>query len=172
MLISILILVLIFLIALTIFGLLMLISIIVGVPFIPVKNNQTQKMIALANLKLGMTVIDLGSGAGQFLFKSAKLGANAIGYELNPILCIWTRILIFLRGLRNKVKINCQSIYKANLSNVDIVFTYLMPGPMEKLADKLFSELKPGAKIISFAFAIPDCTPLKQEGRIFVYLIP
>src|SRR3989339_1774385 len=146
----------------------MVLSVFIGVPFVPVKNKDAEQMIACAEIKQGMKVIDLGSGAGQFLFLSARQGATAIGYELNPLLCWWTRWKIFLKKLKSKVSVKCESIYKADLRDANIVFTYLMPGPMKKLAEKLFSELPNKAKIISYGFQIPGREPDKTVGKIYV----
>lgn len=149
----------------------MFLSIIIGVPFVPVKKKDADVMIACAEIKQGTKVIDLGSGTGQFLFLSAKQGATAIGYELNPLLCLWTRWKIFFKKLKTKASVRCESIYKADLRDADIVFTYLMPVPMKKLAEKLFSELPNNAKIISYGFQIPNHEPIKTVGKIYIYEI-
>ena len=88
---------------------------------------------------------------------------------LNPFLTIWTRFLILIKGLKSKVNVRCQSIYQADLQDVDIVLAFLMPKPMKKLANKLFNELKPGAKIVSYAFSIPDKKPTAKHGKILIY---
>lgn len=152
-----------------IYAALMILSILIGVPYIPVKKSEAKQMIELAEIKSGLKVVDLGSGAGRLLFLAAKQGALAIGYELNPFLTIWTRLLILIKGYRGQVEVRRQSIYQADLSNIDIVLTYLMPKPMAKLAKKLFSELKPGAKIVSYAFSIPDKEPILKQGKILIY---
>jgi len=156
-------------IALGIFGIILIVSAIIGVPFVPTKKDVALKMIKLAEIKPGTKIIDLGSGAGRLLFLAEKLGATAVGYELNPFLTLWTK---FVAKLKNKkIKIYTRSIYDADLSDADVVFTYLMPGPMKKLADKLYSELKPGAKIITNSFSIPNKKPIKKSGEIMVYTI-
>ncbi len=162
-------LIIVFIIILAIFSVMMVMSIFIGVPFVPVKNKEARNMIALAEIKPGMKVVDLGSGAGQLLFLAAKQGAVATGYELNFILCLWTKLKIFLYGLKTKVKIHCTSIYKADLHDTDVVFTYLFPKPMGKLASKLFDELPNKAKIISYAFSIPNHQPIKTVGKILIY---
>lgn len=156
-------------IALGIYAILMVLSILIGVPYIPVKKSEAKKMIELAQIKPGMKVVDLGSGAGRLLFLAANQGALATGYELNPLLTIWTRILILLKGLKGKIEVRRQSIYHADLQDVDIVLAFLMPKPMKKLANKLFSELKPGAKIVSYAFSVPDKEPILKQGKILIY---
>ena len=159
----------IFIIILAIACLMMILSVFIGVPFIPVKNKEARDMISYAEIKPGMKIVDLGSGAGQLLFLAAKQGAIATGYELNFVLCLWTKWKIFWRRLKTKVKVHCLSIYKADLHDTDVVFAYLMPGPMKKLANKLFNELPNKAKIISYAFSVPNHQPIQTIGKILIY---
>lgn len=146
------------------------VSVVVGVPFLPTHRKQAIKMIELAGIKPGAKVVDLGSGAGRLLFLAAAKGAVATGYELNPFLVWWTRLAARLKKFSN-VSVRQQSLYTANLKDVDVVFAFLFPEPMKKLSPKLFSELKPGAKIISYTFSIPGKTPILQTEGIFVYQV-
>lgn len=146
------------------------ISAAIGVPFLPTHRKQAIKMIEFANIQPGMTVVDLGSGAGRLMFLAAKKGANVIGYELNPFLVLWTWLMIKIKRLTN-VKVKMRSLYEADLKNVDVVLAFLFPEYMKKLEPKLFSEMKPGSTIISYSFSIPHHTPLVQEEGIMVYKI-
>ena len=76
-----------------------------GVPFLPTHKKQALKMLELAGLKPGMKVIDLGSGAGRLLFLAASQGATAVGYELNPFLVLWTRLVILILGKQKQIKV-------------------------------------------------------------------
>lgn len=149
----------------------LIVSALIGVPFLPTHRKQALAMMRLAALRPGMRVIDLGSGAGRLLFLAAREGAEATGYELNPILYFWTLLITRLKGLSGRTQVRCQSLYQADLSEADVVFAFLFPKPMEKLAPKLFTELKPGATIISYTFSIPGHTPIKKEQGIFVYRV-
>lgn len=148
----------------------MAISVFLGVPFLPTHNKQAERMIQLSGLKQGMRAVDLGSGDGRLLFLAAKTGANVVGYELNPFLFLWSKILISIRRLAG-VEVKFKSIYKADLKDVDVVLAFLFPKPMERLGPKLFSELKPGAKILSYTFPIPDKTPVSKVEGIYEYHI-
>jgi len=149
----------------------LIVSAIIGVPFLPTHRKQARVMMEIAALRPGMRAVDLGSGAGRLLFLAAERGAEAVGYELNPVLYFWTLLAIKLKGLSGRVSARCQSLYQADLSEADVVFAFLLPRPMKKLASKLFTELKPGAIIISYAFSIPGHTPVKKEQGIFVYKV-
>lgn len=70
-----------------------------------------------------------------------------------------------------KVAIKCQSLYTADVKDVDVVFAFLFPEPMKRLGPKLFAELKPGAKIVSYTFNIPGKEPISKKEGIFVYQV-
>lgn len=149
----------------------LIVSSVIGVPFLPTHRDQARRMMEFAALRPGMRAIDLGSGAGRLLFLAAERGAVVVGYELNPILYLWTLLIIRLKGLSGRVSARCQSFYQADLSSADVVFAFLLPKPMKRLAPKLFTELKPGAVVISYAFSIPGRAPIKKEQGIFVYKV-
>lgn len=147
------------------------ISVFLGVPFLPTHRRQAELMMDLAGVGPGVKVADLGSGAGRLLWLAAKRGAKAVGYELNPFLYWWTRVLIIIKGYRGQVEARWQSLYQADLAEADVVFTFLMNKPMLKLEAKLFRELKPGARIVSYTFPFPNRAPLLKREGVFVYQV-
>ena len=76
-------------------------------PYVATKREKIPTIIKLANIKKAEgpegtrrrdVAIDLGSGDGRLLFAAAKSGAQAIGYEVNPLLVLFTRIKSYLLG--------------------------------------------------------------------------
>ena len=60
-----------------------------------------------------------------------------------------------------------------NLKEADVIFCFLMPETMEKLKIKLEKELKPGVRVISFAFEIKGWTPqtvIKEKQKLTAYI--
>lgn len=143
--------------------------IFLGVPFLPTHRRQARQMIEWAQIKSGMKVIDLGSGAGRLLFLAANQGATAVGYELNPFLVIWTRLMILLRGKRGQIKVFYKSIYDADITDADIIFLFLYPPHMKKLEAKIFSETKSAVKILSYVFQFHNYVPVDNKEGIFMY---
>lgn len=140
-----------------------------GVPFLPTHRRQARLMMKLAEIKPGMKVIDLGSGAGRLLFLAAAQGATAVGYELNPFLVIWTKLMILLRGRSGQVQVFYKSIYDADIADADVIMMFLYPPHMKKITDKIFNETKPEAKILSYVFQFHGHEPIAKEEGIFVY---
>jgi hypothetical protein len=62
---------------------------------------------------------------------------------------------------QNKIKIRREDFWEADLSGADVVFCYLYPDVMKKLAAKLAVGLKPGTVVVSSNFSIPGFVPSK-----------
>ncbi len=151
--------------------LIFVISTLAGIPCMPTHRQQVQTMMDMAEIKPGTIMVDLGSGWGTLLFAAAKRGAIATGYEINPLLCLYTYMLILFRGEQKRVHVRWQSLFTADISQADIVTTFLFPKFMKKLEQKLFSEMKPGSKILSYVFSIHTRTPIQKKEGIYVYKI-
>ncbi len=139
-----------------------------GVPFLPTHRKQAIKMMELAQIKPGMKVVDLGSGAGRLLFLAEKFGAKVVGYELNPFLVLWTKLVVLLIGKQDTIKVLYKSIYDADIKDMDVILLFLYPPHMKKMVEKL-KEAKPGALIVSYAFALPEWELIKKEQGIYLY---
>jgi SAM-dependent methyltransferase len=120
-------------------------------------------------------LVDLGCGDGRVLREAQKrYGVRTVGYEINPLAYLKARILSI--GF-NKIKIRHQNFWDADLSDADVVFCYLYPDVMKRLAAKFVSGLKPGAVIVSSNFGLPGFVPSKilklecslYNDPIFIY---
>jgi len=135
-----------------------------------------KRVLELAEVKAGDTVYDLGSGDGRWLFYFSKNTAakEIVGYEISIIMYLFSRIKK-LFGAYPRVKIIFSSLYKADLSRVDIVLCFLMPNTMKKIWPKLQKQMKPGSKLVSYAFKLSDKVPEKisklekNDLSIYVY---
>jgi ribosomal protein L11 methylase PrmA len=145
-----------------IFFLYMSIASMTGAPFVPSNRKTAEAMIELADIKKGNTIYDLGSGNGKLLLLATKKGAHAIGYEINPMLVLLSN----LRGAKTYWK----NFWKANIRDADVIFVYLLPWKMDRLAKKLKEELKPGTLIVSNSFIFPRWKILRQDLINHVYV--
>jgi len=53
------------------------------------------------------------------------------------------------------------NFWTADLGRADVVFCYLFPDVMERMAAKLRSDVKPGAVVVSCNFPVPGFAPLQ-----------
>lgn len=165
-----------------------IVSIIYGVPYVTIDKKVIRKALELSNLKKNEIFYDLGCGKGDVLLFAAKIGAVTTGFEISPYYYIYSKIRVFYHNKRDglynkmcssvksrKIKVKFQNIYTTDLSKVDVVYCYLLPKMMEKLALKFKKELRKNCRIISISFPIKNLELLKKaefnNRKIFIYKI-
>lgn len=132
-------------------------------------KDTVKKMVLLSRAKPGDKAVDLGSGDGRLVIALAKAGAEAHGYEINPILVWWSKRQIKKAGLSGKAFVSCKNFWNLDLSSFNIITVFGIGYMMARLESKLKKELKPGAKIISKYFTFPNWQHSKKEASIYVY---
>lgn len=153
------------LITLLILGL-FFVSILSGAPFVPTEKRKIKEMLQLARLKQGEKLVDLGAGDGRIVKVAARMGARAVGYEVNPLLVIKAQ-----RNLPSKAKILWRNFWLMSLSDFDVVTVYGINPIMKPLGKKLAKELKKGARVVSYRYALPNLPLAKQKGDVYLYVI-
>jgi precorrin-6B methylase 2 len=135
-----------------------LVSLILRVPYVPTKKRVMQKILKEANIKKGDNFYDLGCGDGRMLIEAEKLNKiNGHGYEIAPLIYIIAIIKKFIN--KSRVKIHFKNFFNENLKDADVIFCYLMPKELNKLAKKIKKECKKDTRIISNTFKIKGLKP-------------
>lgn len=145
-------------------------SLISAAPFVPTHINDIKKMLEMIELNNQDNLIDLGSGDGRVLFLAAKTGAHCTGVEINPLLYLWSLIISKIKKLSN-VNFYCKDLWKIDLKNYNILTIYFIHNKMEKLANKIKLEMKPGSKVISYGFKFENWQPEVISGKIYLYIV-
>ena len=129
-------------------------------PWVPTRKKDLSRVLELAQAKPGQVFYDLGCGDGRLVRYMSQHGQmNTRGLELNFWLYLYSKI----RSQKNEV-IKFKNLFKEDLSTADIVFVFGMPDTIaKKLKQKLELELKPGAKVISYAFPIRGLNLIKRD---------
>lgn len=147
------------------------------VPYVPTPPAVVEGMLKLAHVAKDDTVIDLGCGDGRIVVAAAHdFGAHGIGYDLNPERIKEAHENAAKAGVEKQVKFIEKNLFEAPIADATVVTLYLLPGVNEKLKPRLLAELKPGTRIVSHSFAMPDWEPAKKvqvEGRtLYLWVIP
>ena len=143
-----------------------------GLPPVSSRRERIRRALELADPQVGETLYDLGSGHGRVLIMAAKeFGLNAVGIEAGPVQCIISWVNALRNGVSSKVRIEAGNFYKSNLKDADIVFAYLTSDHGHRLQEKLNKELKPGARVVTVSFDLPDweVSFFDRERLIYVY---
>jgi ribosomal protein L11 methylase PrmA len=140
-------------------------------PYLPSDRRSVETMVALADIRPGETTADLGSGDGRVVMAMAEAGAEAHGYEINPILVLWSRREIRRKNLSGKAFIHWKSFWPVNLGRFDAVTMFTLPYFMPRLEKKIKAELRPGARFVSNGSRLPTLphTIKDEKGGIYLY---
>jgi hypothetical protein len=131
----------------------------VKVPYVATPNWAINYIVNNIPFKEGAIINDLGCGDARFLVALKKKFPNikATGYEL-----AWWPYLNakqIIRRSRLNIDLKRQNFYNVRLSEVDVIFCFLIHSIMPRLEKKLQKELKPGAQVISYGFKFPNWRP-------------
>ncbi len=144
-----------------------------GSPFVGTSSELATLLLERSRLKRGDVFVDIGSGTGTFLIEAVRFGAKrAVGYEINPILVIYSRLRVRILGLSHCIEVKTANIFHQPLVACDVIAVYLLPPMMARLEKKLVAELR-GAHCISRGFPFPQLQPVEtwdDDGRkAFLY---
>jgi 16S rRNA A1518/A1519 N6-dimethyltransferase RsmA/KsgA/DIM1 with predicted DNA glycosylase/AP lyase activity len=145
-------------------------AILVGAPFLPTLKQQVEPALDLLDLKPGQTMLELGSGDGRMLIAAAKRGIHSVGYEVNPLLFMYSYLIT--RRHRKYVRVIWGDYWRVEWPPADGIFTFLLKPYMEKLNKKVI-QYKPKnvkkLKLVSFAFSIDSKKPARKKEGLFLY---
>jgi hypothetical protein len=129
----------------------------------PSSSNAYNAMMSLVDETGVGTIIDLGSGWGNFVIRIAKRNPQrqVIGYELS--LLPWLTSILFknILGLKN-LTLHRKNFYHEKLPDAAVLVCYLYPEAMNRIEQKLLIENPNIDFLISNNFALPSSTPCKK----------
>jgi SAM-dependent methyltransferase len=140
-----------------------------GAPYVPSHRKAVHLALDMLDLPKGSTIIDLGSGDGVVLKLAAERGYNAIGYEINPILCAVSYVRCW--KYREQVSVRLRDFWLAKLPDeADAVFVFLAGPYLRRLHKKLEKEHTRLLKVVSYGFLISEAgEPVRSEGALNLY---
>lgn len=145
----------------------------IGAPYVPSQKKYIKQAFAkLYKLSQSDVVVDIGSGDGVVLRQVAKLGAKAIGFEINPILVLISRMLSVKNNL---VETKFADFWSAHLPNdVSLVYVFAVSRDTKNLLRKIQNEsnrMNREFHLMSYGSAFNDLCPIKSIGAYNLYLI-
>ena len=121
-------------------------------PFRSTEKKVIKDLAKNIDLNKNGIIYDLGSGTGEAIFLlSKKNPANFIGIEKNKFLHLYAVLRNKLKK-NKKVKFINEDINNINLSNADLIYSYLSGKAYQKFGDKFANELKKGTTFIALRF--------------------
>ena len=142
---------------------------LLGAPFVPLLRRDVETALDLGNVKAGSRVLDLGSGDGRLLLAVAKRGGMATGYEINPVLWLWSWLRLW--PYRHRVKVHLGNYWRASWPEVDVIIIFGLRRLMPRLAQELRRRSTSG-QLVSYVFQLPGQQPVRQTANTYVYRLP
>ena len=132
-------------------------------PFRPTPAPLIERMLDLAGVGPGDRLIDLGCGDGRIVIAAARRGACACGIDIDPARIAEAEAAARLSGVGDRVSFEQGDLFAAGLGEFSVVCLFLLPTVNRWLEDKLQRELREGARVVGYAFPMPNWAPAAQE---------
>jgi cyclopropane fatty-acyl-phospholipid synthase-like methyltransferase len=145
--------------------------------YVPTPQAVVDAMLKMVHVTDQDVVYDLGCGDGRIPITAAlNYGARGVGIDIDPRRIEEANENAKAAGVAGKVTLITQDLFESDIHDATVVTLYLLPSLNERLMPKLKKELKPGSRVISHAFGMPDSWPPDQIGetdgkRYYVWII-
>lgn len=142
-----------------------------GAPYLPShRSDLKQAFSELYPIGKSDVLVDIGSGDGVVLRLAASHGAKAIGYEINPILVLVSRLLcVNLPHAQTRWR----DFWQTSLpSEVTVVYVFGESRYIKKMAQYVKDEagrLQKPICLISYGFEVPGLKHDRAVGAHFLY---
>jgi SAM-dependent methyltransferase len=151
------------------------VPIVAGLPWRPTSSRRIRRAMEIARVQPGEVLFDLGSGDGRVLLMAAReYRARAVGIEISPLHCQFSRFMARVNGVADLVNIRRGDFYSADLSTADVVFAYMTSIQVARLRPHLENQLKAGARVVTISFDMDGWEPkvVDRDQLIFLYQMP
>lgn len=144
-----------------------------GAPYVPTKRRDLARAMGeLYTLDDQDLLVDIGSGDGVVLAEAAKRGARAVGYELNPLLVLLSRLRLRKSDRTTVVLADFWRVHFPD--DTTVVYVFGDSRDIARMAGKVQDEatrLGRALMFISYAIAVPGVEPIEKAGAHYLYKI-
>lgn len=142
-----------------------------GAPYVPSRRRFIRTALTdLYPLGKDDVLIDVGSGDGVVLQEAARLGASAIGYEINPFLVAVSR---WRTRHFNRVQTRLQNFWRVQLPpETTIVYVFGDGRDIARIGKWLECQtqhLKSPLMVLSYGFKLPNHQPIVERDAYYLY---
>ena len=146
-------------------------------PYIVTDYDVVDAMLAMAAVRPGDFVVDLGSGDGRILIAAARShGARGLGVDIDPERIREAEANARAARVNDRVQFRRQDLFETPLREADVVTLYLTQDVNLRLRPRLLSELRPGARIVSHDYNLGDWRPDQRQrigsDNIYLWVVP
>lgn len=123
-----------------------------------------EQLLRFAAISEGDVLYDLGCGDGRIVVSAArKYGIRALGVDIDPKRIDGARINARKQGVDNLAEFRVGDAKNFDVTGATVVTMYLETDGVFRLVERLRTQLRPGARIISRTFKIYGWEPDRSE---------
>ena len=151
------------------------------VPYDPTPHPVVTEMLKLARVGAGDVVYDLGCGDGRIVIEAVKqFGARGVCVDIDPQRVAESRANAQRSGVAGRIAFLNQDLFETDIGDATVVTLFLWPSMNLKLRPKLWRELKPGTRVVSYVHSMSDWPAQETRNvmgahgprKLFLWLIP
>ena len=152
-------------------AILLAVSVWAGAPYVPShKSDINLALTKLYKVSNKDTLVDVGSGDGIVLRIAAKRGARAIGYEINPVLALLSRLI----SVNNpQIAVRLANFLKSDMpENATVVYLFSVRLHIDKYIRHIQDNVNKHGRplvVISYGLELPGLKPAKQIEPYMLY---
>ena len=129
-----------------------------SIPYVATRNDAVRDMLYMANTGKDDVVYDLGSGDGRVVIAAVRdFGARrAVGIEIDPERVRESRENARKAGVADRVEFIQGDLFTTDFREATVLTLFLGHAANLRLRPRLFSDLKPGTRIVSHQFGMGE----------------
>jgi len=135
------------------------------VQFEPTPQHIVAGMLDLAQVGAADVVFDLGCGDGRIVIAAAKTrGARGVCVDIDPQRISESRANAQRAGVAERILFLNQDLFETEIGDATVVTLFLWPSVNLKLRPKLWRDLKPGTRVVSYIHSMGDWPPREAQN--------
>ena len=146
-------------------------------PYVTTDYAVVDAMLAMAEVRPGDQVIDLGSGDGRILIAAARShGARGLGVDIDPVRIREATANAQAARVADRVQFRRQDLFRTPLNEADVVTLYLTAEVNRRLRPRILEQMQPGTRVVSHQYDMGEWRPDQRQqigpSTIFLWRVP
>ena len=134
------------------------------VPYEPTPQHVVAEILNLANVGPNDVVYDLGCGDGRIVIAAVKaFGARGVCVDIDPQRIVESRSNAEQAGVAQRIRFLTQDLFETDIGDATVVTLFLYPDVNLRLRPKLWRDLRPGTRVVSYVHDMGDWTAVETR---------
>lgn len=147
----------------------------------PTPQHVVDEMVRLANVGTNDIVYDLGCGDGRIVISAVvQRGARGVCVDIDPQRIAESRANAQRVNVAGRIRFLTQDLFATDIGDATVVMLFLSPSLNLKLRPKLWRDLRPGTRVVSYVHDMGDWKPRETRNvmgnfgprNVYLWVVP